>query len=451
MNAPPPHSTPPAPKGWLRRASGALRHSVRWRIVLVFWLLAGVLGLSFVGGAQRMLAAGWSQAAKPLVTDYLDRLVDDLGSPPSIEKAQALSKRLPISLGIDGPSVQWRSHPATAHDHSRAANDDAWRARDGERFWVRRSADGHRIVFGIAPEVLQRRPGAFWWTLAALILTTALAYRYVRRVLRPLDDIAAGARRFGHGDFARPIPTSPHGGELQELAQTLNTMGQDIQSMLEAKRALLLAISHELRSPITRARLNAELLPEDPATAPTRAALLRDLAEMTQLIHDLLEGERLNAGHSALQATWLNPQDLLQDLRITHPEVQIHSSDDLPRFWADPTRVRLLLRNLIHNAQGHGAPPIELTVSTNGQQLCWCLRDHGPGVPAAQLPQLGEAFFRPDEARSRSQGGVGLGLYLCHLIVQAHGGRLEIDNADPGLRVRACFPVQPTAASSPGV
>jgi signal transduction histidine kinase len=73
------------------------------------------------------------------------------------------------------------------------------------------------------------------------------------------------------------------------------------------------------------------------------------------------------------------------------------------------------------------------------------VRDHGPGVPAAQLPLLAEAFYRPDSARSRSAGGVGLGLYLCRLIAQAHGGQLTLANAQPGLRVRVTLPAATAA------
>jgi K+-sensing histidine kinase KdpD len=120
-----------------------------------------------------------------------------------------------------------------------------------------------------------------------------------------------------------------------------------------------------------------ELLPETPA-------LLQDLQEMALLISDLLESERHGAG-------------------AAHP------------------------------------PELRLAVVAGGLQLT--LRDHGPGVPDDQLAQLAQAFYRPDAARSRSAGGVGLGLYLCRLVAQAHGGRFELANARPGLRVTVTLPM----------
>ena len=100
---------------------------------------------------------------------------------------------------------------------------------------------------------------------------TALAYGYIRRLLRPLDDIRDGAQRFGSGAFGQPIPIRRR-DELGQLATDVNTMAASLHQMLEAKRGLLLAISHELRSPLTRARLNTELLPEAGDVAPRREA-----------------------------------------------------------------------------------------------------------------------------------------------------------------------------------
>ena len=142
------------------------------------------------------------------------------------------------------------------------------------------------------------RPRIFGWiTLGVLLLLTAGAYISVRRILKPLEPIGAGVAAFGAGDFSQPIRvTRPD--ELGALAERINGMAANLSGMLDAKRTLLLAISHELRSPLTRARVNAELLDD----SPERQALMRDLAEMGDLISSLLESERLAAGHRALHA-----------------------------------------------------------------------------------------------------------------------------------------------------
>jgi signal transduction histidine kinase len=440
----------PRPR-WHRRARHALAHSLRVRLVALFLLLALAMAGIFLVGMQRALSVGWREAARPLVVDYVDRLAFEIGSPPSVERAAALSQRLPLSVRISGPVVNWRSRADAPEDRSSNA-DRRWNG-DEPRFFERTTADGHRIRFGVDVSAWHERPRFVGWaTLALLLALTALAYARVRRLLRPLDDIRAGALRFGAGDFAQPIAVRrPQKlDELGELAATINTMGADIHQMLDAKRGLLLAISHELRSPLTRARLNTELLPETPEVQPSREALLRDLALMRDLVTGLLESERLASPHAALQR---EPTDLrslvrevLQELSASNPAAQritLNVPTGLPLLALDRTRMRLLLRNLLDNALRHSADspqPPEVTISAHGQGVSLVVRDHGPGVDESALPHLAEPFYRPDSARSRDTGGVGLGLYLCKLVAQAHGGSLSLRNAHPGLEVSVTLP-----------
>ncbi len=440
-------------RSWHRRARHALAHSLRVRLVALFLLLALGMAGTFLVGMQYALGIGWRDAARPLVTDYVGRLAADLGSPPSVARAQALVDSLPLSIRIQGPLVNWRSQPDAGEHYE--SPDDPWSGR-APRFFERSTADGHRIRFGLNLQAWHDRPRIIGWaTLAALLLLTALAYARVRRMLRPLDDIRAGARRFGAGDFAQPIPVRQpqRPDELGELAATINTMGADIGQMLDAKRALLLAISHELRSPLTRARLNTELLPDTPELQASRSALLADLAQMRDLISDLLESERLASPHAALQRESTDLAELATEVvagLAGAPPVRLVLAPGLPLLALDRSRLRLLLRNLLDNAlrysQGQAQPPVltlQVEPAANSGAvpgLRLTVRDHGPGVPEAQLSQLAQPFYRPDAARSRSDGGVGLGLYLCRLVAEAHGGSLRLRNAAPGLEVTVTLP-----------
>lgn len=421
---------------------GRWRHSLRLRLVTVFLLLALAMAAVFMGGMQRIFSTGWRDAAKPLVTDYMDRLVAEIGTPPDVARAQALAERLPIAIRIEGPQVNWQSHPDRPEHRERPG----FGGRAGD--WLSRpTADGHRVSFGLGTVPWQRGPHSpvGWVTLALLLALIAAAYAYVRRLLRPLDDIGAGAERFGHGDFDTPIPLRRR-DELGDLAQRINTMAQDIRGMLDAKRGLLLALSHELRSPLTRARLNAELLPTSAdgcgAGEPERAALLRDLNEMRDLISDLLESERLASPHATLQRESVGLDALVREVVAEMPGAAALTLDlaaNLPALALDRTRMRLLVRNLLDNALRYsveaGQPPrVTLTPQDGGVLLA--VRDFGPGVDADQLAHLTEPFYRTDSARQRATGGVGLGMYLCQLVAQAHGSRLQVDNAAPGLRVQ---------------
>ena len=425
---------------WHARARRHLRHSLKWRVLLMFLLLAMTVVGVVVFGAQRAFSLGWRDAAQPVLADYLQRLTADVtagGATPDVARAQALVARLPLTVHIEGPTVQWDSHPRAAYDmegHGSLA-----------QTLQTRTADGHVLRFGINFGAVERRPRFFGLALAALVGSTVLAWLFLRRLLRPLDAIGAGAQRFGRGDFSQPIALrharSPD--ELDQLADTINTMGRDIHQMLEAKRGLLLAISHELRSPLTRARLNTELLPETAEVQPSREALLRDLALMRDLVSDLLESERLSSRHAALHTEETDLATLIAEVVSSLPAGAVARQDvstPLPHLMLDPARMRLLLRNLLDNAlrftpPGAPVPLISAQPSANGG-IQLTVRDFGPGVSEDQLSRLGQPFYRPDTARTREGGGVGLGLYLCRLVALAHGGAFTVRNAAPGLQVQ---------------
>jgi signal transduction histidine kinase len=406
------------------------RHSIRHRLVGLFLLLALAIGGVFLAGTQRLLKGGWQEYARPLVADYLDRVARDLGSPPDVARAQQLVARLPVELAIEGPSVRWQSAGFSA---------PGWRRHDAHdhdaRDWgtSRQSADGHRIVFTLREPPPEWRPRAFGWaTLAALLLCTALAFAVVRRMLAPLDDIGRAVEAYGRGELATPLAVQGD-DELGDLSRRIRHMAGELQGMLDAKRALLLAISHELRSPLTRARVNAELIDDGPA----REALLRDLSEMAALITSLLESERLAQGHAALHAEDVDLAALAREMQAAAGDISVRIESAVIPVRADPMRLRLLLRNLLDNARRHApGTAIELLLRREPDgRLALGVRDHGPGLPATELAQLGQAFYRPDAARAREQGGVGLGLHLCRLVAQAHGGELRLRNATPGLEV----------------
>lgn len=420
---------PAGQRGWHLR----LRHSLHWRLVTLFVLLALATTAIFVAGSRQVFSTGWRDVVQPLFKDYVDRLAADIGSPPDVARAQALVQRLPIAVRIEGPQVNWASHARMMSGHDTGQ----------QRLLSRTTADGHVIRFGLGDWHSDERPRFVGWlTLAGMLLLLALAFGYVRHLFRPLDDIRAGAQRYGQGDFSQPIPRL-HRDELGDLAEQVNNMASGLQRLLEGQRGLLLAISHELRSPLTRARLNAELVGE----GASRDALLRDLGQMRDLISDLLESERLAGGHGALQREPCDLNALVRDLvsqQFSGQPIALALAPALPMAELDRARVQMLLRNLIDNAlrhNGSGADPVQVTTRADAQGVRLLVRDQGPGVPEAELSRLALPFYRPDAARTRGSGGVGLGLYLCRLVAQSHGGELVLRNAQPGLEASVRLPL----------
>jgi signal transduction histidine kinase len=176
---------------------------------------------------------------------------------------------------------------------------------------------------------------------------------------------------------------------------------------------------------------------------------------MRDLVADLLESERLASPHAALHHEPTDLAALLAEVVAAldaapngsvngTPAIVQTLQPGLPALQLDRTRMRLLLRNLLDNALRHSAdatqpPEVSLAQMADGAVQI-TVRDFGTGVPDDQLPHLAQPFYRPDTARTREVGGVGLGLYLCKLVALAHGGSFAVRNAQPGLAVCVTLP-----------
>lgn len=403
------------------------------RLVLLFVVMAALIVI--VAGS----AMGWAfrghfeGSIRPHLMRYLEYVQNDLGTPPQLERAQALAQRLPVEISYVGRDGRWSTAgvaiDADAIHFNRQFSDNGIEygfGHSGEReFLVSRHA-GYSLIFSVPHR------GAGWYRaipVVLILLTLVLLYHATRRLFAPIEEIKYGVERIGEGDLAHRIDVRRR-DELGELGRSINAMADDIQKMLDSKRQLLLAISHELRSPLTRAKVAVEMIDD----AQQRDEIQRDLNEMEALIAELLETERLSSNHATLNRS----DAALNELIVTVVKENFSGARlqlDLPPQGVssnvDVARIKLLLKNLIDNALRHNpdasrAPQIVL--SQSGDELLITVRDFGQGIAADQLPYLAQPFYRVDAARQRQTGGYGLGLYLCRMIAEAHGGRLTIES-----------------------
>ena len=260
--------------------------------------------------------------------------------------------------------------------------------------------------------------------LIALIILF-LAYRKVQSVFKPMDRIQSMAIEYGKGRFDVSLPVEGD-GQLAQLTISINNLVVRIRSMLNAKRDLLLAIGHELKTPLSRLRIQVEMLEGD------NSSLIENINEMKTIIDQLLEAEKVSH-HSDLNKEMLDLNDFIQQYDIDERiEVKV---DEPFEFDFDPIRIDLAIKNIINNAKKYAPVDsiIKLQLSSSSKEL-W-ITDVGPGVSSDTISRLTDAFYRPDESRCRDDGGVGLGLYLVKNIVEAHRAELIFINMNPGLRV----------------
>ena len=277
------------------------------------------------------------------------------------------------------------------------------------------------------------------WMIGMSALLLALAVYFMNRQLQPILRLARAVDQFGKGrdvgDFKLAGPT-----EIRRAAAAFNLMRKRIHRYIGQRTELLAAVSHDLRTPLTRMRLELEMLAGGQAQEADLDGLRADVDEMVNVVDGYLAFAR-GEGQEAIVATDLG--ELLHEVAEragggqTPVEVEVESPIILP---LRPIAMRRCLTNLVQNAGRH-AQWIGIRVAAQGDQVWIAVDDDGPGIPADQREAAFKAFYRLEGSRNPSTGGVGLGLTIARDIVLGHGGDIELTEApEGGLRVLVRLP-----------
>ena len=439
-----------------RGALENVKRSLFVRLALIFGI---TVILFFVVISVSLQTINQRNSAIETIPDYFTRniedVIEDIGTPPNLGNAMRLAGELDWSINIRNPIMRWSSDADNRLDVDNSAfnrtltADAQVRTVNGEQIIMvqRGGYDFYLYQQSIDDNVFSSVVIYAGLTFAAFILF--LNYFMVHKLLDPIRLLRRGAERIRKGDLSYRVKINRQ-DELGELTESINHMADSLQSMLEAKRQLLLAISHELRTPITKAKLRLEFM----APSEEKSQLGEDINEIELLISDLIEAERLNDEHSILISEPVQFAEFVEFVTGQYENyaggfrISIPAMDE--EFCIDKLRIRLLLTNLMSNAIRHGEEnPIEVKVSFVDDRAILEIIDSGEGIAAEHLPQISEAFYRADSSRARHTGGFGLGLYLCRLIAQAHGGSLTIESKlGTGAHITVELPRRPPSTES---
>lgn len=381
-----------------------------------------------------------------IVANYL---ADEIGAPPDTLIARKYAEKLGISIRLETPDFVWTS-----------LNDAGWevieptphplpdskprvrpfRSRDRRTVMIVRD----ETVFSFKlkdlppPQSFFSTERAVFWLLLFLSLIGVGLFFLLRNMFSPIQTLIDGTKRISAGDFSTLIEVNRR-DELGELAHSFNAMSTRIANMLKRERELLLDVSHELRSPLTRMKVALELLPDGVG----KTQIQHDINELNAMLTELLESERLQSNNGSLKRTTFNFTELTKEVcsefRDQHDRLIVHA-EHTTTLYADKERIRLLLRNLISNALKYSQSLVRIHISDTPSHLALRVVDYGQGIAQDDLNKIFEPFYRTDSARARlnGEGGFGLGLYLCKKIVEAHGGTIAA-HSEKG---ETCFEIQ---------
>jgi len=371
---------------------------------------------------------------------------------PDLAEARGFTDRTGIEVLYEGPRGAWST--------STRARDMRGLEEYHPRLFIATrdvsivpAADGGRYAFiaRFGPNMRSAHTWLFGTLLVIMALVVVVAHAVLRRLLDPLRALGEGVAQLGEGRFDR-LGLPHRRDEFGALSAAFDRMVDRLAAMMRARDQLLVDVSHELRSPITRLKVALELLPAgDP-----RTRMQADVAEMEAMVGELLELERLRDGR-AVQPADVELGALVSDVARAFDglppgiDIEPHAALIAP---LDESRLRMVLRNLMENAIKYSladSAPVRIRLERRGGDVSIEVRDDGVGIPEADLAQVFVPFFRVDRSRSKKTGGYGLGLSICQRIAEAHGGRVTAERMEPrGTRFTVTLPFTGPAGRSPG-
>lgn len=357
----------------------------------------------------RLLPAEESDEVEPLPDSRFFQLVLQ-------ELTTRLGPRTRLALKVDGVAGLWVSFHLDQQEE--------------DEYWVILSRE--RADNAIAWHWIS-------WGLVALVLALAVAWFIVSRITRPLRALGDAAESVGRGRMPDPLPETG-AEELKQLAAAFNRMASDLTQHEQERAEVLAGISHDLRTPLTRLRLEAEISIADPAT---QQAVIGDIEQMEAVISQFLDYARGDAGEAPSDCDVAGLLQALAEREAAGGRPLVTAiAADLPGMTVRPKALLRAITNLVENAHKYGDGEVSLAARREDRKLVIEIADRGTGIPAAQAERLKRPFTRLEAARSNATG-TGLGLAIVNRIAHLHGGQLDLlPRPGGGLLARLSLPLR---------
>ncbi len=296
--------------------------------------------------------------------------------------------------------------------------------------WVREPL---KTYANYSPELL------IGWVVGVPLVSAIIILILIRQMNRPLRRLQNAANEYSKSGTAPYLDTNHGPLEIRQVNQAFNRMVYTLEQTERERRIMLAGISHDLRTPLTRIRLTAEMLPDE----FLREGLVYDVDDMDAILNQFISYMR-DGSDEELKDTNINI--LLQELIVQFKPLDIRFEvQDVPIIPARSLSLKRLIANLINNAKRYGAEPIELSAKVENEQILITVADHGEGIPEDQIEELMQPFVRGNSARTIQ--GSGLGLAIVKRIVDIHQGEIQIHNREQGgLEVIISLPIPKPAA-----
>ena len=313
----------------------------------------------------------------------------------------------------------------------------------------------------VPPPLKERVPGDILWTLKLGTIFSAIVCLLIAHYLtKPIERLRNATHQLARGnlDIRAGENLGKRRDEIADLVRDFDAMAEELRKQIKSERSLMSGVSHELRSPIARIRLALTLARE--ADAAERQEMLdrieQDTIQLDSMLERILTVSRLESGQLRPRFEQISLNELVDDVlddakfeaASTNATITCMALEDNIQVTADPGLLRSAIENVVRNAifySGEGGKiEVVLSRSEGGGAATVTVRDNGPGVPQDKMQLIFEPFYRVDDSRGTSTGGMGLGLAIANNALAAHGGGIIARNVEPhGLEIMLAIPSQP--------
>ncbi|HMQ68637.1 MAG TPA: HAMP domain-containing sensor histidine kinase [Ignavibacteria bacterium] len=364
-------------------------------------------------------------------------ILNDIGNPPDTVKADQILKDVKFDIRFETSSSKWTSNidlPTIEELKNRREFDDTKSSniiRSGRRLYrVIKLDDGYVIFAQPSPIEEIDIESVIFPVIIIFSVLAFLLYISLRWIFGPIKKLSEGVKKISSGDLDSRIEVKGN-DELENLATSINEMSVNISGMLKAKETLLIDVSHELRSPLTRIKLANEFVEEEKIKKNIR----EDVIEMESMISGMLETYRAeNTGQKPdLKKTDIVP--LLKNVisKFSYDKIDFQSKFEKRELLIDPDKIETAFRNILDNAVKYSEnKSIEIFISGNeSDETVVTVKDHGRGIGQEEISKIFEPFYRVDKSRDKKITGYGLGLSIVKKILDMHKAKTEI-TSKPG-------------------
>lgn len=412
------------------------KFSIFLKLIILIIIFIVLVNLS-IGFIIRFSLEGDPFRTPGRLTNVLnDYLIKDIGNPPDTVKARSVLNELQLKMRYETDASKWASSPdiLTLEELKKLeefkTDVDKFKMRNKRKLYdIVKVKDGY-IIFEPLPPGPREDINEEKAILALVVVFTILAfllYFSLRWIFGPIKKLSEGVRQISQGDFDSSIDINRK-DELGSLADAINEMKVNISNMIKSKQSLLIDVSHELRSPLTRIKLANEFIEDE----KIKNRIRDDVKEMETMITGLLETYRMDSSHEKLNIERTDIVELVKKVISKFSGAEINFKSESEKRYADFDRekIEIVIRNLLDNAVKYSNGfPVNVKIYKNpndDNETFVSVKDKGKGIEKDEIKNIFEPFYRIDKSRDKKIRGYGLGLSIVRKILDLHNSTIEV-------------------------